>query len=180
MKKLLILLVSSLAFGLSLEDRVSQLEKEVKLLKEQISKINSSQKELKTFKNNVQKEIQKGVLLTCQNLKLTDFKYRYNDGFYKTYDLFYTIKNNYKKEIKFIKAYITIKDKEDDTLIEDFIKRDVSLKPNKTVTIKTNYTIDFEAGLSQYLKTTPLKNLDLIFKPSVIIFKDNTKIKCQN
>jgi hypothetical protein len=88
MKKLLILLVSSLAFGLSLEDRVSQLEKEVKLLKEQISKINSSQKELKTFKNNVQKEIQKGVLLTCQNLKLTDFKYRYNDGFYKIYDLF--------------------------------------------------------------------------------------------
>ena len=181
MKKLLLITsIISSVFATSLEERVSNLEQEVKILKEEIKKLTNSQKELKSFKTNVQKEIQKGVLLTCSKLKLIKFNYKYNDGFYKTYDLFYTIKNGYKKDIKFLKAYVNIKDSEDDTLIEDYIKRDINLKSNKTTTIKTNYTIDFEAGLSQYLKGTPVNKLQINFKPSIIIFKDGTKIKCQN
>ena len=71
MKKLLLITpIISSVFATSLEERVSNLEQEVKILKEEIKKLTNSQKELKTFKTNVQKEIQKGVLLTCSKLKL--------------------------------------------------------------------------------------------------------------
>ena len=172
---LLIAFICSSLFANSLEERVAKLEKEVELLKKELNKSIASQKELSDFQKKLVED--RG---SCNRLKLVKFNYSYDNGFYKGYKLFYTLKNGYKKEIKFLKAYITIKDKEDNILIEDFIKRKLFLKPTQTATIETYYKIDFEAGLSQYLKDTPLKNLEIIFKPSFIIFKDNSKISCKN
>jgi len=181
MKKIgLIGLLISLVFSsdLNLNQRVTKLENEVKLLKLQISKILKSQKEINISQTLIQDVVKKGKLEVCNNLKIVNFNYKYHNDYFKSYDLFYTLKNNYPKPIQFVKAYITIRDNEDNNLIEDFIKREIKIAPNSKKVIKRNYRFDADIGLSIYLKDTPLKNITIYFKPSIIKFQDGTTIKC--
>jgi hypothetical protein len=118
--------------------------------------------------------------LSCNKIKLVKFTYKYNGGYMPSYDLYYTLKNNYKKTVTYLTGGISIYDNEDNNLIEDFIKQNITLKPNQTITLHTNYTIDTQVGLSKYLKETPLKDLTVKLKLWNIKFSDNTKIKCNN
>jgi hypothetical protein len=173
MKKIIFLIFLFVGlFGNSLEDRVSKLEAEVKILNEKLNSLTNSQK-------TITKTIEKNSIKSCKNLVLKNFDFTYKDGYIKSYNLYYTLKNSFKKPIKFIQAYVTIKDTTNDVLLEDYIKRDIAIDSNKTIKVKTYYTIDTDVGLAIYLKDTPRKNLIIDFKPSLILFKDGTNLRCK-
>jgi hypothetical protein len=172
MRIVLIFLFTTL-FAANLDQRVAKLEKEVKELKSKIDKLLNAQ-------TNIETTIKKSSLSSCNYIQIVKFDYIYHNGFFENYDLFYTIKNNYNKTISYLKANIVIKDKDDNTLIEDFIKRDITLSSQKTSILKTNYKIDSEVGLSSYLRTTPKKELLIQLRPIVVKFSDGEVIKCNN
>ena len=172
MKKFLIIGLSTISlFALSLEDRVKLLEEKVSKLEKKLNIVDKSQKD---FKKNINDKI----VLKCNKMELVDYSYSYNDsGFLQSYDFKYKIKSKYKQPIKYLYASISFIDKEHTKLLEDYIKKDIIIKPNETKIIKTNYLID-EGSLAEYLKDTPEKDLKLEFKIFKIEFKNGKLIKC--
>ena len=172
MKKILLIGLSTISlFALSLEDRVKILEEKVAKLEKQLNIVDKSQKDLK-------QNIVDNVVLKCNKMELVDYTYSYNDsGFIQSYDFQYKIKSKYKQPIKYLYASISFIDNEHTKLLEDYIKKDVIIKPNETKIIKTNYLID-NGSLAEYLKDTPKKDLKLEFKVFKIEFQDGKIIKC--
>jgi len=182
MKKILLFsLLTTTIFASSLEDRVKVLEEKVNTLETQIKQLTSLKKDVKKVKEsqtNITKEIQKGIILRCDKLKLLTYNYRYDDaGLIKSYTFNYKLKNDYNKSIRYIYASIKFTDNEDSTLVEDYIKKTILIKPSQEVNIKTNYLVD-EGSLSEYLKDTPKKELKVEFKPFTIEFSDGQKLRC--
>ena len=172
MQRLLLIGLSTISlFALSLEDRVKILEEKVAKLEKKLNVVDKSQKDLK-------KNIVDNVVLKCNKMELVDYSYSYNDsGFLQSYDFKYKIKSKYKQPIKYLYASISFIDNEHTKLLEDYIKKDVIIKPNETKIIKTNYLID-NGSLAEYLKDTPKKDLKLEFKVFKIEFQDGKIIKC--
>jgi len=169
MKRILLIGLSTISlFALSLEDRVKLLEEKVAKLEKKLSIVDKSQKEIR----------ENSVILRCNKLKLVDYSYKYNNaGFISSYDFKYKIKNEYKQPIKYVYASIAFIDNEDTNLLEDYIKKDIIIKPNETKIIKTNYLID-NGSLAEYLKDTPKKDLKVEFKIFKIEFQNGKTIKC--
>ena len=172
MKKILLVGLSVISLcALSLEDRVKLLEEKVAKLEKKLNVVDKSQKDLK-------KNIVDNVVLKCNKMELVDYSYSYNDsGFLQSYDFKYKIKSKYKQPIKYLYASISFIDNEHTKLLEDYIKKDVIIKPNETKIIKTNYLID-NGSLAEYLKDTPKKDLKIEFKVFKIEFQDGKIIKC--
>ena len=165
MKNLILLffIISGL-FASSLEERVSKLEKRVSNLEKEINKQN--------------KIIVSSSINNCNQLKIEKFDYQYNNAvMIQSYTLNYIFKNNYKKPIKYIYANIEISDG-NDVLLEDYIKKDITIKPNKTVKISSNYVFESDS-LAAYLKTTPKNKIHFTLNPYIIKFSDNTTLKCK-
>jgi hypothetical protein len=63
-------------------------------------------------------------------------------------------------------------------MVEDYIKRSITIEPNQTVTVKTNYLID-EGSLGETLKDTPKQDVHVKFKPFEIDFADGQVLECR-
>ena len=170
MKK--ILLASFVAinlFGLTLEDRVKQLEKRVGELEKQLHITQKTQSKI----------VEQGVMYPkCDKLKIENYSYKLkNFGFYKGYDLTFNFKNNYKKGIKKFDVIVKFIDSDDTLLLQDeLIRKNLNLKPNQMEVIKDSYLI--EDDLSPYLATTSKNQIKFEVKSLSIEFEDGTEIKC--
>jgi ABC-type multidrug transport system fused ATPase/permease subunit len=180
MKKIIISMLFVVAiFANSLEERVDSLEQEVSELKSIIYNLTKSQKKIESSQKVITQTIKSSTIIPrCDKIKLKDFSFEYNDGYIKSYDLHYNVKNEYNKTIKFLQAYVIIKDSEDDTLIRNIIKRDVNIPVKQLVTIDRNFIIESGDEMAPYLKNTPKKELNVKFNVYKIIFEDGTKVKC--
>ena len=174
MKRIIIagLLISGL-LGNSLEDRVKILEQRVTKLEQKLNIVNTTQ-------NKIKKNISQTTILKCNKLKFVHYSFDLdNNGFTKSYHFKYTLKNNYKKTIKYIYATIGFVEKKSESkLLEDYIKRDVVLSPNQSKVINTNYLID--DSLSEELSNTSKNNIRIDFEPIKIKFTDGSVLKCIN
>jgi len=173
MKKILLLTLFIFnLFGLSLEDRVEQLEKRVGDLEQQLHKTQKTQ-------SKIVENVEKGVIVPkCDKLTIETYSYKLKDmGFYKGYDFSFNFKNGYKKEIQNFEVIIQFIDNDDVLLVQDdLIKNNVNIKFNQTKKITDSYLIDDD--LASYLATTPKEKIKLKIKPLTIKFKDGTKLKC--
>jgi len=173
MKKILLgglLLISNL-FSSSLEERVSILEQKVKVLEEKLKVVHKSQTKI------VQK-MDQGIIKQCDKFKLLKYNYSYDDsGIIQSYKFTYKFKNNYTKSIKYIFGGVSYLDQYHSKLAEDYIKRDLFVKPNSTIVITTNFIID-EGSLALKLKDIPKSNLKAEFKVFTIEFSDGTTLEC--
>jgi len=172
MKKLILagLFLSSL-FGNSLEDRVKILEEKVSKLEKKLNIVNNNQKTLK-------RNIVNNTALKCDKLKLVKYSYEYEDsGFIRSYNFKYTIKNEYDKPIKYIFASVGFIDNDEIKMLEDYVKKTITIKPHQEKVVKTNYLID-DGSLSETLKDTPKEKMRTEFKIFKIKFSDGTILKC--
>jgi len=174
MKKLLIagIVLSSSLFATSLEDRVTALEKRVAKLEQKLNMVDKTQKTIK-------KDITNSTVLKCNKVKIVKYDYKYeNNGLTQSYNFTYTIKNTYNKPIKYLYASISFIDNNHVKMVEDYIKRSITIEPNQTVTVKTNYLID-EGSLGETLKDTPKQDVHVKFKPFEIDFADGQVLECR-
>jgi len=172
MKKIILLgVLFSAVFATSLEDRVKLLEEKVSKLEKKLNIVDNSQKK-------IVKNINDSFVPKCNKLKLVDYSYKYEDsGFFKSYNFNYQIKNEYKKPVVYIYAGVNFIDDEGTELLENYIKKHITIKPNEIKTIKSNYLIQADS-LAEYFKDTPKNELKVEFKIFKIKFSDGKEIKC--
>ena len=88
------------------------------------------------------------------------------------------MKNEYPLTVTFIRGSLYAEDKDRVKILQDYIERDVNIKPNETITIKKKHIIDGE--LDKYLKDEKPENLKVYFNPTRVEFKDGEKVECFN
>jgi len=172
MKKIILsTLILSVVFANTLEERVKILEQKVAKLEQKLNIVDNNQKTIK-------KDITENTILKCNKIKIVKYSYDYeNSGFIQAYNFKYTVQNDYNKSIKYIYASISFIDNDEVQMVEDYIKKNVDIKPHSQMVIKTNYLID-SGSLGETLKDTPKKDVRIEFKPFKIKFSDNTTLNC--
>ena len=181
MKKLIFLILSiSMIFAASNEDinkkldllinKINELEKKVDLKDKEIKKL---KKELKKQEITTQNEF---AIKSCDKIKVVSLKYVYEDDFMPYYKLTIVLKNNYPKDIKFIRGSLFAEDKDRVKILQDYISRDVNFKKNSTIVIKKTHMIDND--LEKYLKDEDPEELYIYFSPTRIEFKDGKVLEC--
>jgi len=161
----------------NIDNKVENINKRVNKLEKQVNQTKKIQKELFKKQQKISTDINKHSFLSCSKLKIVDFDYKKATfGLDKGYKLTFKIKNNYKKTITYINIMIAFKDKDDTTLIQEHLIKDVLIPKNSIKEIKDDYIIVDD--IANYLATTPKKDINLVVKPLYIEFKDGSKVKC--
>jgi len=193
LKKLLLasLLVGSSLFALTTDQKfdlilnkldgintkVNKIDTRVNKLEEKVNKTEKAQKEIQSKQNSMSKVVKAVKEVSCRNLKIVDFNYQYSTfGLEKGYKLSFDMKNNYKKTITHINSMIAFVDKDDETLVQEHLIKDVNIAPKQTSDVKDTYFINDD--LAGYLATTSKKDIHLEVKPLFIKFSDGSKVKC--
>jgi len=151
--------------------KINELEKKVDLKDKEIEKL---KKELKKQEITTKNEL---AIKSCDKIKVVSLKYVYeDDGVMPYYNLTIVLKNNYPKDIKFIRGSLFAEDKDRVKILQDYISRDVNFKKNSTIVIKKTHLINND--LEKYLKDENPKNLHIYFSPTRIEFKDGKVLEC--
>jgi len=189
MKKIILaIFIFTNIFASSLEQRVELLEQRVKLLETKLDnllksqqKINQKITKVSSSQTDIMQKVNNNFTPNCKNLVLVYNYYKYrNAGFISNYIFAYKIKNNFKKEIKYISTTIKYIAKDDNSeLLENFIRKDINLKPNKTIVIMNSYIVN-KGSLAENLKNIPKKKIKVEFIPLKIEFTDGSFIRCNN
>jgi low affinity Fe/Cu permease len=190
MKKLILsALIVSAVFATSNDDinkkldlllqKIEQLEKKVEKKDSEIEKL---KKELKKQQQEIKKQEQttqkKFAVKSCNKLKVVSFNYEYHNDVIPYYDLTIKMKNEYPFTVTFIRGSLYAEDKDKVKILQDYIERNVNIKPNETITIKKKHILTGE--LEKYLKDEKPENLKVYFKPTRVEFKDGEKVECFN
>ena len=190
MKKLILsALIASALFATSNDDinkkldlllqKIEQLEKKVEKKDSEIEKLkkelNQQQQEIKKQEQTTQKKF---AIKSCNKLKVVSFNYEYHNDVIPYYDLTIKMKNEYPLTVTFIRGSLYAEDKDKVKILQDYIERDVNIKPNETITIKKKHILTGE--LEQYLKDEKPEDLKVYFKPTRVEFKDREKVECFN
>jgi len=152
--------------------KIEQLEKKVEKKDSEIEKL---KKELKKQQKTTQKKF---AIKSCNKLKVVSFNYEYHNDVIPYYDLTIKMKNEYPLTVTFIRGSLYAEDKDKVKILQDYIERDVNIKPNETITIKKKHILTGE--LEQYLKDEKPEDLKVYFKPTRVEFKDGEKVECFN
>ncbi|RUM57475.1 MAG: hypothetical protein DSY40_00820 [Nautilia sp.] len=161
----------------NIDNKVENINKRVNKLEKQVNQTKKTQKELLKKQQKISTDINKQSILSCSKLKIVDFNYqKATFGLDKGYKLTFKIKNNYNKTITHINSMIAFKDKDDTTLIQEHLIKDVTIPKNSIKEVRDDYIIVDD--IANYLATTPKKDISLEVKPLYIEFKDGSKVKC--
>ncbi|WP_457560829.1 hypothetical protein [Caminibacter sp.] len=154
-----------------LKQEVKQKDKEIEKLKKELNK---QQVEIKKQAQNTQKQF---AIKNCDRLKVISYKYTYHSDVINYYTLEVTLKNDYPYAIKFIRGSLYFEDiPSHATLLQDYISRDVNLKPGESITIYKKHILT--GPLEGELKDENKKDLKVYFEPSKIIFANGQRLEC--
>jgi len=157
--------------------KVNKIETRVNKLEEKVNKTQKAQKEIEEKQSKISNKVESSMVVNCGKLKIVDFNYQYSTfGLEKGYKFTFKIKNNYKKAISHINSMIAFIDKDDETLVQEHLIKDVNIAPNQATEVKDTYFINDD--LAGYLATTPKKDIHLEVKPLFIKFNDGSIIRC--
>jgi len=182
MKKLIFLILSiSIVFASTNEDINKKLDLLINKINELEKKVDSKDKEIEKLKKELKKQEittkNELAIKSCDKIKVVSLKYVYeDDGLMPYYNLTIVLKNNYPKDIKFIKGSLFAEDKDRVKILQDYISRDVNFKKNSTIVIKKTHLINND--LEKYLKDEDPKDLYIYFSPTRIEFKDGKVLEC--
>ena len=144
MKKLFLLCLSVILFALNtdneiklnvLENKIKSLETEIKNNKKEIEQLkkllNIQNNKIEKSKENVKKEIVKDIRIrSCDEIKVLSLTYTYENDFVDSYyQLKFKLQNTYPKKIVFLEGDLYAEDKDGVKLLQDFIKRYITIKP---------------------------------------------------
>ncbi len=158
--------------------KINQLEKKVD---SKDATINQLKKELKQQQMEIKKQQQSTqeqfAVKSCNKLKVISYRYSYHPDVIKYYMIEVTIKNSYPYAIKFMRGSLYFNDiPSHATLLQDYISRDVNLKPGESITIRKKHIIT--GMLESELKEENKKDLKVYFEPSKIIFANGQRLEC--
>ena len=157
--------------------KMNQMEKQLNMKDEQIKKLNNElktqQKEIKQQKVNTKKEF---ATKSCKNLKVASYDYVYHWGVLPYYTITVTLKNVYPYTITYINGNVFFDDKDGTTLLKQFVKRDVNLKPGQSITLNFQHMIT--ADLEKDLKDEKRSNLNVYFSPTKLKFANANDLEC--
>ena len=153
-----------------MEKQLQQKDKEIEKLKKELQ---SQKKEIKKESTTTKKEL---ALKSCKNLKVVSFDYEYHGDVLPYYTISVTLKNSYPYTITYINGNIFFDDKDRTTLLKQFVKRDVNLKPGQNITLHFQHMIDGE--LEKYLKDEQKSNLNVYFSPTKLQFANKKELEC--
>jgi len=188
MKKILVLIIGAVfLFGAAREDlnkkldeliaTVMQLKKQTQSQEERIKKLEKALKIQKmTIAKNIQNEKNSAVMRNCKGIKVEEFYDEYVDNMIPYYNLKYRLKNTYPEKIVFIQGYVFAEDSDGVKILQDFVKRDVSLSSKESILIKKRHLLNND--LEKYLKDEDVKKLRIYFKPVKIKFADGNVLEC--
>jgi len=155
----------------ALEKKVNQKDSEIDTLKHELQQ---QQKVIKKQKQETKKEF---ALKNCKNLKVVSYKYKYYDDILPYYNIEVTLKNNYPYTISKINGNIYFDDKNDGTtFLKVFIKRNITLKPQQTVTIKREYMVT--SNLEKELNNENPNDLKVYFSITKLTFSNGKEMEC--
>ena len=153
-----------------MEKKLDMKDAEIKQLKKEIQQ---QQKEIKEQKINTKKAF---ATKSCKNLKVISFDYKYHYDVLPYYTITVTLKNVYPYTITYINGNIFFDDKDGTTLLKQFVKRDVNLKPGQKITLHFEHMITAE--LEKDLKNEKRSNLKVYFSPTELKFANSTPLEC--
>ncbi len=183
MKKLLIL---ALAFSISFATTNAQINQKLNLILDKMNKmekqLNSKDQEIQKLRHEVKQqkiETKKEFLVnSCDKIKVTQIKYNYNanGGIIPYYTIKLSLQNKYPYAIRNFAGKLLLKDKDDTTILTEYIQSNKSLNKNQTIQIKKNHPINSQ--LENSLKEINPANIKAIFTPSNIVFTNGKQVKC--
>jgi len=160
-----------------INNKVDNIDKRVDVLEKKVNKTEKTQKKIITQQTDISKNVEKSRVMSCGKLKIVSFDYKSATfGLDKGYNLYFKIKNNYKKSIAHLNLMIGFVDNEDTTLVQEHLIKDTNIEPKTIASIKDTYIINDD--LAKYLATTSKKNIHLDLKPLFIKFSDGSRVKC--
>ncbi len=188
MKKIVLSLIAgALLFGAQNSDidkkldlilnKMNQMEKQLNMKDNQIKKlqqeIQHQQKEIKEQKTNTKKEF---AIKSCKNLRVVSFNYEYHWNVLPYYTITVTLKNVYPYEVTYINGNVFFDDKDGTTILKQFVKRDVTLKPGQSITLHFEHMIS--ADIEKDLKNEKKNNLNVYFSATELKFKNAKQLDC--
>jgi len=188
MKKFLILFVMSMFLFASANDDINKKLDELIGVVMQLKKQNESQEarikrleEALKIQQAQNKKIEKKIKTVssanqCRDIEVSNFTDSFTDGMIPYYDLSFDLKNPYSKEIVFIEGNLFAEDSDGVKILQDFVKRDVSIKPGEKTAIHKKHIINND--LEKYLKDENPENLRIYFKAIKIKFADGKILEC--
>jgi len=190
MKKILTILIAvGLAFASTNNDEINKkldlLLNKLDTLEKKLDEKDVEIKKLKQALQQQQKEIKKQEVKTktqlalknCDNLKVTNFEYKYHDDVLPYVTFKVTITNNYPYEITHISGNVYFDDKNDGTtFIKHYINRKVDIKPGESVTITGEHTALDE--IEKMIKNENPSDLNVYFSPNAVDFQGAPTLKC--
>jgi len=162
----------------------AQIEKKLNMIIERMNKmqkqLDSKDKEIKTLKQEVKKQKEETkkefIVNSCDKIKVANLDYIYHGGVIPYYVITFTIKNKYPYTIKRFAGKLLLKDKDDITMLTEYIESKKVLKKDGTIQIKRNHMIN--SDLESTLKDENPTNVQTLFKPSSIEFTNGKTVKC--
>lgn len=158
-------------------NKMNQMEKQLNMKDEQIKKLNNElktqQKEIKQQKVNTKKQF---ATKSCKNLKVVSYNYEYNENVLPYYTITVTLKNIYPDTITYINGNVFFDDKDGTSLLKQFVKRDVNLKPGQNITLHFQHMIT--ADLEKDLKDEKRSDLNVYFSPTKLKFANKKDLEC--
>ncbi len=158
-------------------NKMNQMEKKLNMKDAEIEKLKqelkNQQKEIKEQKINTKKEF---ATKSCKNLKVVSFDYKYHNNVLPYYTLTVTLKNVYPDTITYINGNVFFDDKDGTTLIKQFVKRYVVLKPGQSITLYFQHMIT--ADIEKDLKDEKKSNLNVYFSITKLKFKNSKELEC--
>jgi len=153
-----------------MEKQLNMKDKEIQKLQQQLQK---QQKEIKEQKTDTKKEF---AIKSCKNLKVVSFNYEYHADVLPYYTITATLKNVYPYTITYINGNIFFDDKDGTTLLKQFVKRDVNLKPGQSITVHLQHMIS--ADIEKDLKDEKRSDLNVYFSVTELKFANKKQLEC--
>jgi hypothetical protein len=154
----------------SQEKRIEKLEKALNIQKQELKK---QQKIIKTQEKTVKNEL---AIKSCGKIKVLSFKDKYFGEVLPYYTLDFTLKNEYPKNIVFLEGDLIAEDSDGVKILQDLIKRDITLPAGASVKIHKKHLLDND--LEIYLKDENPKNLKIYFRVIKAKFDDGSVLEC--
>ena len=188
MKKIVLsLMTGALLFGAQNSDidkkfdlilnKMNQMEKQLNMKDNQIKRLQQElqqqQKEIKEQKTNTKKEF---ATKSCKNLKVVSYNYVYHWGVLPYYNITVTLKNVYPYTITYINGNIFFDDKDGTTLLKQFVKQHITLKPGQSITLHFEHMVT--ANIEKELKDEKRSNLNVYFSPTILKFANSKNLEC--
>jgi predicted RNase H-like nuclease (RuvC/YqgF family) len=187
MKKIVFFLMAVALFASQNDDinkKLDTLLNAVMQLKQEMKKKDAEINKLKKELQNQNKEIKKqdktlSSVVTakdCKKIKVVYFKDEYEGDVIPSYELDFRLKNEYPKKVVFLEGNLFAEDSDGVKILQDFIKRKVSIPSGKSIKIHKQHIINND--LEKYLKDENVKDLHIYFKAIKIKFADGSEMEC--